>query len=421
MKSLQTKKRGGMALILLLVFLVCGSITTALVYKQMLPDIWEQMAWERGEGYGSGGRDWTPFTKSWTAKLEPGGELVVELGAAYVDVVSYEGEDIQLSFDGQLRHGKSATISVETQGNQVLVREQNQRWGFWDTGNVEMRGTLRVEIPEDLMLALKIDLLSGGIKLKGYEAENLSLHSSSGAIEVEDVYSEKEIDLVSFSGNVSAQGLVAQDACTLESTSGKIIAEDIQALRFSCNSFSGKIELHNLDINSEATVSTDSGKVELGQIKAQSLSVEGFSAGVYLADSQIEELASFDLSSGAATFSNLVAGECEVATFSGEIEAEKLTCDRIQADTTSGGVAVSLERGANLAINTFSGTVQVKAPEDYQFTAEIESFSGKVTVDYPVKLNGESGKTSLRGTVGDGEYHVNIETSSGSVSIQAEE
>ena len=71
-------------------------------------------------------------------------------------------------------------------------------------------------------------------------------------------------------------------------------------------------------------------------------------------------------------------------------------------------------------IESTSGDVRIKLPEDSQFYLDISTISGDIKYDFDIKIS-SSGRRELQGTAGDGGDRIIINTVSGDVIIDQQE
>jgi DUF4097 and DUF4098 domain-containing protein YvlB len=87
--------------------------------------------------------------------------------------------------------------------------------------------------------------------------------------------------------------------------------------------------------------------------------------------------------------------------------------------TASGSIDADLTGKIETAdLGTASGSVHVRVPSDIDATVEIETASGGVDVDFPIKIT-QQRRNYLRGTIGAGTARMSISTASGSVRLSA--
>lgn len=115
-----------------------------------------------------------------------------------------------------------------------------------------------------------------------------------------------------------------------------------------------------------------------------------------------------------------VTGNLVVDGFSSEVRLSDVT-GPVRVKTFSGAVDVSARAwndGDDLSVNTFSGGVTVRLPDNARGDLEFDTFSGRFNSDLPVTLTNSS-RRNFRGSLnGGGGTDFKFETFSGSVTIR---
>lgn len=172
------------------------------------------------------------------------------------------------------------------------------------------------------------------------------------------------------------------------------------------------------DVNGDVSADTGSGTITLAGISGSALTADTGSGTVYLGDVSASRVTA-NTGSGRITGRALSAEEVLLDTGSGRIEVEDLEAARISCDTGSGAVRLGLAADIDrLIVDSGSGAVEITVPSDFGAALELDSGSGRVSVDVPETRVAEAKRRYFRGTVGDGEGRVLIETGSGGISVR---
>ncbi len=136
---------------------------------------------------------------------------------------------------------------------------------------------------------------------------------------------------------------------------------------------------------------------------------------------QVPSQANLDLRTFSAPVSVTgVAGNQTVDGFSGDIRLTDVS-GPIRVKTFSGGVNVqarSWTDGDDVNVNTFSGDVTLRLPDNARGDIDFDSFSGSFNSDLPVTITSNS-KRNFRGSLnGGGNTDFRLKTFSGSVNIR---
>lgn len=165
------------------------------------------------------------------------------------------------------------------------------------------------------------------------------------------------------------------------------------------------------------TVDGGSGGVELRDVNATRLSVDLGSGGVQMTDVRSESCA-FDTGSGGVTGMNVSCERFDVDVGSGGVRVTDGSFRDVTIDAGSGGVSLDLRRTpANTLIDTGSGGVTLTLPSSFDATLDIETGSGRISTDFPVRTSRVE-RDRLQGTVGNGSARLRVDTGSGSVALR---
>lgn len=267
--------------------------------------------------------------------------------------------------------GGQTNLRVRDDGTFGQGFEGGDRVTIEDDGDLEAYADLRVMVPSGSRLAVHLGV--GHMEASEVEAD-LSLDLSSGRIRTRGTSGSLWLD----TGSGSIEVTDATGDLTADTGSGHITATNVRG--------------------GELNMDTGSGSVELTGVRGPSLLV--------------------DTGSGSVQGSGIEAERLEVDTGSGSIRLEDVTAARATLDTGSGSVRLGLLSDVEeLVIDTGSGGVTVTAPSSLGARLDLDSGSGGVRVNFPVS-DLDSGRSHLRGTVGDGQGRIEIDTGSGSIRLQ---
>jgi putative adhesin len=176
---------------------------------------------------------------------------------------------------------------------------------------------------------------------------------------------------------------------------------------------SGSITASNIAGDVQATAG--SGNVELSQIQGQVQATAG-SGDIQLAEIHRDIRA--QAGSGDIKITKPI-DSVEASSGSGSITVEQVSAD-LRLHTASGDVTVEGNPQANTywEVHTSSGSVTLHVPADANFRLYARTSSGDIDTQIPIVMEGTTGKHELRARIGDGKARVEIETSSGKISLR---
>ena len=114
-----------------------------------------------------------------------------------------------------------------------------------------------------------------------------------------------------------------------------------------------------------------------------------------------------------------VNSRLELSTTNGGLKLSRIAGD-VEGRTTNGGIDVTLDgtgwQGNGLDLETTNGGVHVTVPDNYNAHLETGTTNGRVSIDFPVAVQGTLGR-SLSTDLGSGGATIRVRTSNGGVKI----
>ena len=108
-----------------------------------------------------------------------------------------------------------------------------------------------------------------------------------------------------------------------------------------------------------------------------------------------------------------------MSTGSGTIRANGIRA-ALRAHTSSGGITAEGEQTGRWDLETGSGSIHVRLPQNAGFDLNAHTGSGSVHMDQPITVQGriDHRRRDVNGKVRGGGYGLDVHTSSGSIRIQ---
>ncbi len=211
------------------------------------------------------------------------------------------------------------------------------------------------------------------LKVRVPKGQRIAVHLGAGEASVTNVDGELLVDCAA--AGVTATG-----------TRGKLIVD----------TGSGAVVLS--DVEGPLSVDTGSGSVDATLVRGPSVRV--------------------DTGSGSVSLSRVTADEISVDTGSGSVELSDARSPLVHVDTGSGWVRMGLLATVEeVFVDTGSGSVEITAPADLSATVDLETGSGDLESDFPLRVS-RRGDDRITGTIGEGKGRIAIETGSGSVHLR---
>ncbi len=144
------------------------------------------------------------------------------------------------------------------------------------------------------------------------------------------------------------------------------------------------------------------------------VSVQSVSAGLDIRDMNIDTV-DIEMVSGELVAENVVIGNVNIESVSGDVNVNG-SLDTLDAELVSGEIKVNSDKQlSSLSMETVSGDITVTMPEGDGFTAEMDSVSGDMDIDFEVTTKGD------KRINGDGSADYSFETVSGDVKLKKAE
>ena len=190
---------------------------------------------------------------------------------------------------------------------------------------------------------------------------------------------------------------------------------EVDGIKGPANFTSGSGAITAANITADVQALTGSGEIHLSQVQGQVQATSG--SGDITLDSVHNQVR---LHSGSGDMEiNNPADAVEASTGSGDITIKGASAD-IRLRTASGDVVIEGNpAGSNYwDIHTSSGDVVLQVSPSASFRLMARSNSGDIDAAIPITMEGTSEKHELRARLGDGKARVEVQTSSGSVSLK---
>jgi len=181
----------------------------------------------------------------------------------------------------------------------------------------------------------------------------------------------------------------------IERTTMDIYIPEVILEEFKINIVSGDVIMEDITA-AEFYLETVSGDIKIQELMAEKIRIGSTSGDIVLKE---------------------YAGNIDVGTISGNISLiGGGDNEDIDVSAVSGDILIDQDSVSDMNIESTSGDVRIKLPEDSQFYLDISTVSGDIKYDFAMKIS-SSGRRELEGTAGDGGDRIMINTVSGDVAV----
>jgi DUF4097 and DUF4098 domain-containing protein YvlB len=193
-----------------------------------------------------------------------------------------------------------------------------------------------------------------------------------------------------------------------------------QNTRLILKSISGNVSVR--DISGALSLDSVSGNITLSNA-GRMTNAKTISGNVEVIDTRIDGSLQAGTISGEVKLQKVAARDLQLSSVSGNVWVQEVSSGRIDARTISGEVQFSgdFEPNGRYQFTSHSGSVRVAIGTRTGFQVEATSFSGGITSDLPLTLEGgqDSGRRgrAIRGRFGDGSAVLELTSFSGSIAI----
>lgn len=206
--------------------------------------------------------------------------------------------------------------------------------------------------------------------------------------------------------------VVVPAATTLHSSTGSG-NQEIAGLAGPVDAHTGSGSLRVDDIGTEVRTQTGSGNITIDGAKGSVFARTG-SGSIHA----LGVAGGFDgqTGSGNLVFEQTSQGSVRAETGSGGLELRNVR-GSLQAHAGSGSIKADGDPTGAWTVHTGSGSVDLRFPQDASFQLDAHTGSGSINLNHPVAVQGSINRKEVHGKVGGGGVPVQVETGSGSISI----
>lgn len=188
----------------------------------------------------------------------------------------------------------------------------------------------------------------------------LSVHGSTGNIEIPKEFSFTGVDISLRTGNADLSASVI-GALKIETSTGNINAVGISAESLDFSTATGIITVSGVTCGGDVTVGVSTGEAELTDVSCRNVISTGTTGDISLNSVIASEKISVERSTGQVKFGGCDAGELYVKTSTGDVTGSLLTGKVFVTDTRTGSVDVpGTASGGRCEIRTVTGDIRIR-------------------------------------------------------------
>jgi hypothetical protein len=312
--------------------------------------------------------------------------------------ISYEPDKIKTkhvdSVDFTIRVPVETSVDVETSLGEVSVS------GIY--GDTIITNDFGAISAENITGALSANSKSGRLAVHSVKAggQDIDIHSGFGQVTA-DQLSGKNISITSSSGTIELNNIRATGDLLTSSDFGNITYENGSSASLDVGTKSGKVSITKVNIRSELKIQNDFGEIELVQAMAGSYDIHTNSGSIDVDGAQNSLKAHTD-------FGSIIIKNAESTT--------------LDLDTQSGTIEFSGSLGEGPhTVNSDFGQIDLFIPTDTELKMSLETDFGTISSEIPITviLEGNLEKNKQEGTINGGGDLLTVKTKSGDINIAA--
>jgi DUF4097 and DUF4098 domain-containing protein YvlB len=238
---------------------------------------------------------------------------------------------------------------------------------------------------------------SGSIEAKNIEGPAI-LDTSYGSVNCRNITGDN-ITVKSSSGTITAE--IIKGTAQLTTSYGSITCTDMSDGDIKLKTSSGKIKLSNSSF-SDCDAHTSYGSIVSKELKGKSIKLHSGSGSI-------------DITESSTDTTNLSSSY-------GRITCRQITTNEITAKSGSGNLDIicsdSMPDEIVADLVTSYGSIDFTAPQNFAGQVDMSTGYGSIKTGRPITINGEISKKKLKGTIGEGNGKLHMQTSSGSINLQ---
>jgi DUF4097 and DUF4098 domain-containing protein YvlB len=238
---------------------------------------------------------------------------------------------------------------------------------------------------------------SGSIEAKNIEGST-NLDTSYGSVKCRNVTADN-ITVKSSSGSINAE--IIKGSAQLTTSYGSITCTDMSGGDIKLKTSSGAIKVTNASFG-DCDAHTSYGSIVSDQLKGRSIKLNSGSGSINLTVSS--------------------ADTTKLYTSYGRITCQQITTNDITARSGSGNIDIAFSEstpGQIIAdLDTSYGSIDFTAPQNFAGQVDLSTSYGSIRTSRPITISGQISKKELKGTIGEGNGKLSLQTGSGSIDLR---
>lgn len=278
----------------------------------------------------------------------------------------------------------------------TLIKNNWSGWKFWE-GN----GDYHQEINKEKNIEMKT-------------AEEIYIDSKTAKITV--IPEERQDILVSLTGSITSFLPISEPKLDANNDGKRITITLNDNNRIIAGINNVKLDVHiPKNYNKNMKIKNITGSVNAADMTILNLDIEAVTGKVVLSNLSLNKLTA-SCTTGSIEADNLKTNETEVKLTTGQCKFNDFS-GNIDAKGTTGSLDIRYKEFNNdIKAAVTTGSINISLPKNSEFKLSAHTVTGKISCNFPININ-ESSKSNLKGQVGSSNNSIDLDVTTGSISI----
>lgn len=278
----------------------------------------------------------------------------------------------------------------------TFIKNNWSGWRFW-----EDKGNNHQELNKEINIEMKT-------------AEEIYIDSKTAKITI--IPEERQDVLVSLNGSITSFLPISQPELDANNDGKRITIKlnDNNKIISGINNI--KLDVHiPKNYNKDMKINNITGSVNAADMTINILDIETVTGKIVLSNLIINKLTAF-CTTGSIEANNVKTNETEAKFTTGQCKLNDFS-GNIEAKGTTGSMDINYKEFNNdIKAAVTTGSININIPKNSEFKLSAHTSTGKISCDFPININ-ESSKSNLIGQVGSVNNSIDLDVTTGSISI----
>jgi DUF4097 and DUF4098 domain-containing protein YvlB len=256
-------------------------------------------------------------------------------------------------------------------------------------------------VPATKSQRLDVNVFAGSVTVRAWNRDQVKVEGATGRRD------QLEVDTRGSTVSIETSGRHGPGSADLVVTVPVGMPIDVSGVELDVTIEGCRCAMHVETVQGSVVVSGGEGAAQLTSVEG-SVKVTGVNGNLH-ANSVNDDVVVRD-----------VTGDVTVETVNGDVTLSRIRSGNVDASTVNGDIAFDgeIRKGGSYALTSHQGDVLMVVPASPAATIRVNTFNGSFESDFPVTLQGPSGRSKrLTFTLGGGGATIDLESFSGDIRL----